>query len=138
MKNPEAEISSILTVVVNDQAVIEYDRRKPLAARQRLYLDHMDRDMDSGFPIDGRHQAAPDLRMRAQFVATSLVQALESGNDSVAAATCSYLAVRMPELKQVRAQTKDKQLHIDLVFDKVHVPAQIVQFTPPNGKNGLH
>ena len=138
MKNPEAEISSILTVVVNDQAVIEYDRRKPLAARQRLYLDHMDRDMDSGFPIDGQHQSAPDLRMRAQFVATSLVQALESGNDSVAAATCSYLAVRMPELKQVRAQTKDQQLHIDLVFDKAHVPAQTVQFTLPNGKNGLH
>ena len=138
MTKNEAEENPILTVVVNDQAVLEYDRRKPLAARQRLYLDHMDRDMDKGVPLEGRHQAAPDLRTRAQFVATSLLQALESGNDGVAAATCSYLAVRLPDLKQVRAQSNAGQLVIDLVFDKAHVPAQTVQFTRPHGKDGLH
>lgn len=138
MTKNEAEENPILTVVINGEAVVEYDRRKPLEARQRLYLDHMDRDMDSGVPLEGQYQAAPDLRTRAQFVATSLLQALETGNDGVAAATCSYLAVRLPDLKQVRAQSNAGQLVIDLVFDQAYVPTQTVQFTRPGGKNGLH
>ncbi|MCK7581418.1 MAG: hypothetical protein MZV65_41165 [Chromatiales bacterium] len=57
-------------------------------------------------------------------------------NDSVAAATCAYLALRLPELKQVRADRKDGQLHIDLVFDQPHVHTQTVHFVRPGG--GLH
>jgi hypothetical protein len=138
MTNHEADAGSMLTVVVNGEALIEYDRRKPLAAHQRLYIDRMDRDMDNGFHQDGQHRASPDPLARARFTATSLVQALEAGNDGLAAATCAYLALRLPGLKQVRAQTKQGQTHIDLVFDKPHVPAKTVQFTRPGGANGLH
>lgn len=138
MTNNEVDVGSMLTVVVNGEAAIEYDRRKPLAAHQRLYLDRMDRNMDNGFHLDGQHLASPDPLARARFTATSLVQALEAGNDGLAAATCAYLALRLPELKQVRVQTKEGQTHIDLVFDKPHVPTQTVQFTRPGGGNGLH
>ena len=139
MASNEPVDGPVLTVVMDGQAVIEYDRSKPLASRQRLFLDHMDRDMDSGFNLDGRQEASPDLLTRARFVATSLVQALEAQNDSVAAATCAYLAVRLPDLKQVCAdKKKDGQIHIDLVFDKPHVPTQTVQFIQPRGKNELH
>ena len=128
----------VLTVVINGQAVIEYDRRKPLAPRQQSFLDRMDRDMDRGIGLHDHQQASPDLLARARFVANSLLQALEAENDSVAAATCAYLALRLPELKQVRADQKDGQMHIDLVFDRPHVPTQTVQFVQPRGKNGLH
>lgn len=138
MTSNEPVDGPMLTVVMNGQAVIEYDRRKPLASRQRLFLDHMDRDMDSGFNLDGRQEVSPDLLTRARFVATSLVQALEAQNDSVAAATCAYLALRLPELKQLRADNKEGQLHIDLVFDKPHVQSQTVHFVRPDGSNGLH
>jgi len=138
MTSNEPVDGPMLTVVMNGQAMIEYDRRKPLASRQRLFLDHMDRDMDRGFNLDGRQEASPDLLTRARFVATSLLEALEAENDSVAAATCAYLAVRLPELKQVRAEKKDGQIHIDLVFDKPHVPTQAVQFVQPRGKDELH
>lgn len=138
MTSNEPVDGPMLTVVMNGQAVIEYDRRKPLASRQRLFLDHMDRDMDSGFNLDGRQEASPDLLTRARFVATSLVQALEAQNDSVAAATCAYLAVRLPELKQVRADNKEGQVHIDLVFDEPHVQTQTVHFVRPDGGSGLH
>jgi len=139
MTSNEPVADPVLTVVINGQAVIEYDRRKPLAARQQLFLDRMDRDMDDGIGLDGQHEASPDLLARARFVANNLLQALESENDSVAAATCAYLAVRLPELKQVCADMKqDGQMHIDLVFDKPHVPSQTVQFVQPRGKNELH
>lgn len=138
MTSNEPVDGPMLTVVMNGQAVIEYDRRKPLASRQRLFLDHMDRDMDRGFSLGGRQEVSPDLLTRARFVATSLLEALEAENDSVAAATCTYLALRLPGLKQVRADRKDGQLHIDLVFDQPHVQTQTVHFVRPDGGSGLH
>lgn len=138
MTNNETDAGSMLTVVINGQAVIEYDRRKSLAAHQRLYIDRMDRDMDRGFDLEGSYLKSPDPSARARFTAISLVQALEAGNDGLAAATCAYLALRLPELKQVQAKTREGQLHIDLVFDKAHVPVQTVQFTRPGGGSGLH
>jgi hypothetical protein len=128
----------VLTVVINGQAVIEYDRRKPLALRQQSFLDRMDRDMDSGIGLDDYRGVSPDQMARARFVANSLLQALEKENDSVAAATCAYLALRLPELKQVRADKKDGQMHIDLVFDKPFVPDQTVQFLKTRDSNELH
>lgn len=128
----------VLTVVINGEAVIEYDRRKPLAPRQQSFLDRMDRDMDSGIGLDSHPGTSPDQMVRARFVASSLLQALEDENDGVAAATCAYLAMRLPELKQVRADKRDGQMHVDLVFDKPHVPTQTVQFVKPRGGNELH
>lgn len=138
MTSNDPVIDPVLTVVVNGQAVIEYDRRKLLAPRQQLFLDRMDQDMDGGIGLDGNTGSSPDLLARARFVANSLLQALESENDSVAAASCAYLAMRLPELKQVRADSNDGQLHIDLVFDTPYVPVQTVQFIKPPGKNELH
>ncbi len=138
MANNEQLADPMLSVVIDGQAVIEYDRRKPLAPRQQSFLDLMDRDMDSGISLDGHQDTSPDLLARARFVANSLLQALDAQNDSAAAATCAYLAMRLPDLKQVRADKKDGHNHIDLVFDKPHVPAQTVQFIQPPGKNELH
>jgi hypothetical protein len=80
MASNESADDPMLTVVLNGQAVIEYDRRKSPASRQRLFLDHMDRDMGSGFNLDGRREVSPDLLTRARFVAASLAQALEASN----------------------------------------------------------
>lgn len=129
---------ALLAVVVNGQSVLEYDRRKPLPARQKLFLDHMDRDMDGGIALDGRHIARPDPMMRARFVANHLLQAVESGDDNLAAAACTYLAVRLPGLKQVRADRQNGQQHIDLVFDQPYVPVQAVRFVRPDKSRKPH
>jgi len=138
MTSNETMFNPVLTVVINGEAVIEYDRRKRLAPRQQLFLDRMDQDMDSGISLDGLQETSPDALARARFVANNLFEALDEQNDSVAAATCAYLAQRLPELKQVRADKKDGLTHIDLVFDKPFVPVQTVQFTRPLGKDKLH
>jgi hypothetical protein len=136
--SPQENNSPILTVVINGQPVIEYDRRKPLVSHQRLFLDRMDRDMDAGIAVEGERVVQPDLATRARFVASSLIEAAENGNDSVAAATCSWLALRLPDLKQVRADSQDGRLHIDLVFDKPYVPVQTVQFPRPDKPGKPH
>lgn len=126
------DAEAVLTVVVNGQPALQYDRRKPLAARQRLFLDHMDRDMDAGLTLNGDRIERPDLPTRARFVALSLLDALDAGNDGLAAATCAYLAMRLPELKQVRLDRREGQAHIDLVFDEHYVPTHTVQFIKPH------
>jgi len=119
---------ALLVVVINGQSALEYDRRKPLPVRQQQFLDRMDQDMDAGITLEGQRIAQPDPMMRARFVANHLVPAAEGGDESLAAASCAYLAVRLPELKQVRADSVNGTVHIDLVFDKPHVPVQTVQF----------
>lgn len=138
MTSNEPETDPMLTVVVNGEAVIQYDRRKPLAPRQALFLDRMDQDMDSGIGPEDQRGTSPDLIVRARFVANSLFEALDAQNDSVAAATCAYLAQRLPELRQVCADQKDGQTRIELVFDKPHVPTRTVQFVRPRDQSGLH
>ena len=138
VNSPQENNSPILTVVINGQPVIEYDRRKPLVSHQRRFLDRMDRDMDAGIAVEGERVMQPDLAIRAQFVASSLIEAAENGNDSVAAATCSWLALRLPDLKQVRADGRDGRLHIDLVFDKPYAAVQTVQFLRPDKPGKPH
>ena len=138
IETPISDAAAVLTVVVNGQPALQYDRRKLLAARQRLFLDHMDRDMDAGITLNGARIEQPDLPTRARFVAISLLDALDAGNDGLAAASCAYLALRLPDLKQVKLDRHQGQAHIDLVFDQDYVPTKTVQFIKPGGQGKPH
>lgn len=131
-------MSSILAVVLNGTLQLEYHRDKPLPEAQRQYLDRMDQFMDSGIALGGERIAAPNQLQRAQFVAGSLIQSLHDDNESLAAASCAYLATRIPELRQVKATEVSEQRNIDLVFDKNYVPEQTIKFVKPESlKNKL-
>ena len=124
-------MSSKLAVVLNGTLQLEYHRDKPLPEVQRLYLDRMDQIMDNGIELGGIQIAAPDQLQRAQFVASGLIQSLHDDNESLAAASCAYLATRIPELRQVKASEANDQRSIDLVFDKDYVPEQTIKFVKP-------
>lgn len=124
-------MSSKLAVVLNGTLQLEYHRDKPLPEAQRQYLDRMDHIMDSGIELGGVQIAAPDHLQRAQFVANGLIQSLHDDNESLAAASCAYLATRIPELRQVKASEANDQRSIDLVFDKDYVPEQTIKFVKP-------
>jgi len=134
----EPPIMSILQVFVNDQSQIEYDRSKPLPPKQVEYLDKMDTEMNSGFELAGEKIAEPDLLQRAQFVAGYLAQALFGENDQMIAASCSWLAVRLPDLKQVKIIEDDNQISIDLVFDEERVNQVKVDLQMPSKGKPLH
>ena len=121
-------MSSILAVVLNGTLQLEYHRDKPLPEAQRQYLDRMDQFMDSGIALGGERITTPNQLQRAQFVASSLMQSLHDDNESLAAASCAYLATRIPELRQVKAIEVNDQRNIDLVFDKDYVPEQTIKF----------
>ena len=109
-----------LAVTVNGEVKLEYDREKPLSPQQLEYLDSMDEKMAQGFEYNGEFITSPDQNQRAQFVTVNLIQALLTDDEQRMAAMCSYLALRLPELKQVQAVTQAGTFTADLVFDKAY------------------
>ena len=124
-------MSNLMAVLLNGIAQIEYDRGKNLPDYQGAYLDKMDRKMDSGVDIGGEHIANPDLRQRAQFVAANLAHAIIANDEAVAAAMCTYLAVRLTDLKQVNIREEGDDFSIELDFDRDYVKQQPVSFGKP-------
>jgi len=125
-------MSNMMAVFLNGIAQLEYDRDKLMPDHQAAYLDKMDTKMDAGIFLDGQTIANPDLNQRTRFAAANLAAALKNNDESVAAAMCSYMAIRMPELKQVKIEDDDGEISIELIFDKEYRKQVAVDFT------GLH
>lgn len=125
-------MNNIMAVLLNDIAQLEYDRNRPLSDYQETYLDSMDRKMDEeGIDIDGALVQNPDTNQKIQFVAANLLSAMRSDNEGLTSALCTYLATRMPDLKQVKYTDTDGDVTIDLVFDEDYKGQVQVKF-------GLH
>jgi hypothetical protein len=121
-----------MAVLLDKIAQIEFDRGKALPDYQGAYLDKMDRRMDAeGIDLDGRRVPAPSPAQKAQFIAANLANAIVSDNESQAAAFTTYLAVRLPELKQVKIRREgDDRFAIELDFEQDYIQQQPVQFMP--------
>ena len=123
-------MSNIMAVMLNGIAQLEYDRDRLLPDHQAAYLDRMDTKMDDGIVLGEQTITNPDQNQRTQFAAANLVHALKTDDESMAAAMCSYLAIRMPELKQVRIEDNEGEVSIELVFDEEYRRQVAVDFTP--------
>ena len=127
-------MSDRLVILLNGASQLQYDRRKLLPDQQLAFLDKMDVEMQRGITVNNQDIDHPDIQQRAQFVALNLIQAIQNGEEQKAAAMCAYLAVFLPDLKQVKAEQQAEGMFIDLVFDKEFVEEVKVQLTPSVGK----
>lgn len=121
-------MSAILTVVLNGESRLQYDRGRILSGRQAEYLERMDQRMNAGIELDGVHVPMPDSQQRVRFVAMQLVQALMRDDESRTAAMTGYLASRLPDLQQVKVRLEEGEAEIDLVFDEPYQESKVVQF----------
>ena len=128
-------MSKILVVLVNGEKQIEFDRSKSLPEKQLEFLDIMDAKMSQGISLNGSTIAGPDLTQRAQFVAMQMIAALMDSNDQLIAASCAYLAIRLPDLKQLKV---DENYNFDLVFDEEYKNQVHVAFNPDDLKSSIH
>jgi hypothetical protein len=122
----------MMAVFLNGIAQLEYDRNKLLPAHQAAYLDKMDTRMDAGILVDGEMVKDPDQNQRTRYAAANLATALKMEDESMAAAMCSYLAIRLPELKQVKIDDSEGEVSIEFIFDEAYRKQVAVDFT------GLH
>lgn len=117
-----------MTVLLNRIAQLEYHRDRALPDHQALHLDKMDQKMEQGIMLGDTTIENPDINQRAQFVAANLVHAIKNNQEANAAAMCTWLANRLPELKQVKIEEQGDEMSIDLVFDEEHTGQIPVQF----------
>jgi hypothetical protein len=122
-------MSTIMAVLLNGVAQLEFDRSKPLPDHQAAYLEKMDEKLDEGVMVGDELILEPDIAQRAQFVSANLAHAIKSDNEEMTAALCTYLAVRIPELKQVKLEDTSGELSIELVFDEDYQKQVAVEFT---------
>ena len=115
-------MSDGMVVLVNGEALFEYDRTKVLPEQQKQYLDRMDQKMEAGIQLGDEMVVNPDQQQRAQFVALTLLNAVEKDDEASIAAMSAYLAVRYPDLKQVKADSdkESRKVMFDLIFDQEH------------------
>ena len=121
-----------MAVLLNGIAQIEFDRNRFIGAEQKAYLKRMDEKMDGGIELDGEAIGNPDPGQRARFVASALAQAIAENNEAQCAAATTWLAERMPDLKQVKIRQGDGTRSIDLVFDEEYVKQQPIVFGRPD------
>ena len=125
-------MSNLLGVLINGIAQLEYDRDKPLPDHQAVYLEKMDEKMKLGIEIGNEVIENPDINQRAQFVAANLLNAMQTGNEEMSAALCTWLANRLPDLKQVKYNEDGEEVSIDLVFDEDYGKQAAVTFSKLN------
>ncbi len=104
-----------LSVYIDGDHVIQFDRNKPLTGIQRRSLDQMDIKMDAGISFSGEQINNPGPLDRTRFVANKLINALTQNNDGLAAALCAWLGRKVPDLHRVVATTDKDGMSIDLV-----------------------
>jgi hypothetical protein len=92
----------------------------------------MDTKMDAGILLGNETIMEPDQNQRTQFAAANLAHALRAEDEAVAAAMCSYLAIRLPELKQVHIRDDGDEISIEFIFDEPYRKQVEVEFS------GLH
>lgn len=125
-------MSNLLAVLLNGIAQLEYDRDKPLPPHQAAYLDKMDNKMDAGIVVDDATIENPDINQRAQFIVANLLSTMKSNDEEMTAALCTWLANRLPELKQVKIDEDGDRIAIDLVFDEAYGKQAAVCFSKLN------
>ena len=125
-------MSNLLGILINGIAQLEYDRDRPLPDHQAVYLEKMDEKMKQGIEFGNEIIENPDINQRAQFVAANLLNALQTGNEEMSAALCTWLAPRLPDLKQVKYAEDGEQVSIDLVYDEDYGKQAAVTFSKLN------
>ena len=122
-------MSNIMAVLINGIAQLEYDRDKALTDYQLTYLDKMDEKMDAGIIIDGESIKSPELNQRIQFITANMLSAIKSDNEGMTSALCTYLAMRLPDLKQIKVTEEGDDVSIDMVFDEDYEGQTSVSFS---------
>ena len=130
MNNMNTDTNNVLVVVLNETPVLEYNRSRVLSAKQRNSLKLMDEKLDQGITLEEKLIPHPSLEQRIEFISANLVSALLNDEEVLAAASCAYIANHLPELKQIKAVTKNEQVSIELIFDREYQQELKMNYTP--------
>ncbi len=124
--------SNLLVIQVNGTPMLEYDRDMLLSTQQEQSLKLMGEKLDQGFNLGNQHINHPKLEQKIEFVTANLISAILNEEETLAAASCAFIAHTLPELKQIKAIESDGEISIELIFDREFQVEEKLSFTPLN------
>ncbi|MDH5766548.1 MAG: hypothetical protein OEZ38_11085 [Gammaproteobacteria bacterium] len=109
---------NVLTILINDQAVFEFDRDTGLDDQQLKFLDKIDSDMDRGLKMSGKLFERPDAEQRVRFIVMNLIKALQQDEQAIIRSSCAYLINRRPQLVEVHVKDGENSVEIELIDEQ--------------------
>lgn len=116
--------------MINDELMIEYNHDVELGENKLKYLASLDAKFEAGLEIGGQFVADPDIQQRARYMAMSLMEGIMYNDEKMASVSVSWLATRLPDLKQVVAHADHDGTKFELIFDREYTPHVNVEFNP--------
>ena len=84
-------------------------------ANAQPFFAQMDGDMDSGWRMGPEYIHEPDAVQRSQIVAERLMLAIERRNDALVQAMASYIAWRIPNIRELHIDTSGEPLLTEII-----------------------
>lgn len=121
-----------VAVLIDGNLELYWDRTIAMNPAQHEAVSQLEEKLREGFKVDGVRYDRPDSLKRAQLAASLIPQALQRGDDSLAATALALACTSLPDLKQIQyRQRQDDGWDIALVSDRCYAPEeQPIQFTP--------
>ena len=130
--NPSENFDKKVVVLIDGDLELYWDRTVTMTPAQREAVTRLEEKLQEGFKVDGVHYNRPDSLKRAQLAASLIPQALQRGDDSLAATALALTCTSLPDLKQIQYRRRqDDSWDIAFVSDRCYAPdEQPIQLTP--------
>ncbi len=133
--NSPTSFEDKVAVLIDGGLELYWDRTVVMAPAQREAVSRLEKKLREGFDVDGVRYDRPDSLKRAQLAASLIPQALQRGDDSLAATALALTCTSLPDLKQVQYRRRQGgSWDIAFVSDRCYAPEerpiQLIPRTP--------
>ena len=133
--DPTTSFEDKVAVLIDGGLELYWDRSVTLTPAQHEAVARLEEKLQEGFDVDGVRYDHPDSLKRAQLAASLIPQALQRGDDSLAATALALTCTSLPDLKQIQYRRRqDGSWDIAFVSDRHYSsderPVQLMPRTP--------
>lgn len=112
-----------VAVLIDGGLELYWDRTIAMTPAQLEAVSRLEEKLQEGFKVDGVRYDRPDSLKRAQLAASLIPQALQRGDDSLAATALALACTSLPDLKQIQYRRRqDDSWDIAFVSDHCYAP----------------
>ena len=123
--NAPASFGDKVVVLIDGGLELYWDRTIAMTPAQREAVARLEEKLQEGFDVDGVRYDRPNPLRRAQLAASLIPQALQRGDDPLAATALALACTSLPDLKQIQYRRRqDDSWDIAFVSDRCYAPEE--------------
>ena len=114
-----------VVVLINGNLELYWDRTVPMNPAQREAVTRLEAKLRKSLGVDNARNDRPNSLDRAQLAASLIPQALQQGQDSLAATALALTCTTLPDLKQIQYRRRqDDGWDIAFISDHHYSPEE--------------